>query len=81
MRRQLQPAAEPAIQDNREPSIKELLAEPVVRALMKADGVDPEDVKALLHSSAASPGDGALRKARSFGKVVDARDLMGGRAL
>jgi hypothetical protein len=69
------------MQDDREPSIEELLAEPVVRALMKADGVDPEDVKALLHSSAATRGDGALRKARGFGKVVDARDLMRGRAL
>jgi hypothetical protein len=56
MRPQLQPAAEGAMREDREPSIEELLAEPVVRALMKADGVDPEDVKALLHSS-ASEGD------------------------
>ena len=56
------------MQEDREPSIKELLAEPVVRALMKADGVDPEDVKALLHSSAASRADGALRKARGFAR-------------
>ena len=49
------------MRDDREPSIEELLAEPVVRALMKADGVDPEDVKALLHSSAGSRAGGALR--------------------
>ena len=53
------------MRDDREPSIEELLAEPVVRALMKADGVDPEDVKALLHSSAASRAGGALRYATS----------------
>jgi len=38
--------------ERREPSLEELLAEPIVRALMKADGVDPQDVTALLRSSA-----------------------------
>jgi len=55
----------------REPSLKEMLADPIIRALMDADGVDPEDVQALFRSPAASRGDDALRKARSFDDAVD----------
>jgi hypothetical protein len=34
----------------REPSIKEMLADPVVRALMSADGVHAKELEALLCS-------------------------------
>ena len=36
------------MRDYREPSLEEMLADPIVRALMEADGVDPEEVEALL---------------------------------
>jgi len=61
------------MREYREPSLEEMLADPIVRALMEADGVDPEDVEALLRSSAGSRGDGPLRKAHGFGNVVDMR--------
>lgn len=32
----------------REPTLKELLSEPIIAALMDADGVDPEELKAIL---------------------------------
>jgi hypothetical protein len=32
----------------REPTLKELLSEPIIRALMEADGVDPEEFEAML---------------------------------
>jgi hypothetical protein len=35
-----------------EPSIEEMLADPIVRALMTADGVRAEELEALLHSIA-----------------------------
>jgi hypothetical protein len=35
-----------------EPSIKEMLADPLVRALMTADSVQVDELKALLHSVA-----------------------------
>jgi hypothetical protein len=35
-----------------EPSIKEILADPIVRALMTADGVQADELKALLYSVA-----------------------------
>ena len=35
-----------------EPSIKEMLADPMVRALMTADGVQADELKALLHTVA-----------------------------
>jgi hypothetical protein len=34
----------------REPSIEEMLADTIVRALMAADGIDPYELKALLNS-------------------------------
>jgi hypothetical protein len=37
----------------REPSIKEMLADPVVRALMSADGVHADELEALLCSVAS----------------------------
>jgi hypothetical protein len=36
----------------REPTIKEMLADPVIRALMSADGVHADDLEALLGSVA-----------------------------
>jgi hypothetical protein len=38
--------------ENPEPSIKEILADPIIRALMTADGVQADELKALLHSVA-----------------------------
>jgi len=38
--------------DGRGPSIDEMLAEPIVRALMAADGVRAGELKALLRSAA-----------------------------
>ncbi|WP_157100421.1 hypothetical protein [Rhodoplanes sp. Z2-YC6860] len=35
-----------------EPSIDELLTDPLIRALMAADGVDPDELRALLYSAA-----------------------------
>jgi hypothetical protein len=35
-----------------EPSIDELLADPLIRALMTADDVDPDELRALLRSAA-----------------------------
>jgi hypothetical protein len=64
MRRLAQWEAEPAMRENREPSLEEMLADPIVRALMEADGVDPEDMAALLNSAAGPRGDGA----RGFGR-------------
>lgn len=34
----------------REPTLKELLSEPIITALMDADGVDPEELEALLRA-------------------------------
>jgi len=48
------------MREYREPSLKEILADPIVRALMEADGVDPEGVAALLRSLAGSHGNEAL---------------------
>ena len=41
---------DPAIREYREPSLEEMLADPIVRALMESDGVDPAEVRALLRS-------------------------------
>ena len=35
-----------------EPSIDTMLSDPIVRAVMAADGVDPEELRNLLHSVA-----------------------------
>jgi hypothetical protein len=32
----------------REPSLEEMLSDPIVRAMMDADGVDPHELKAML---------------------------------
>jgi len=37
----------------REPSISEILAEPIVRAVMEADGVEPDEFAAILHNAGA----------------------------
>jgi hypothetical protein len=41
-----------AMPENPEPSIKEILADPIIRALMTADGVQADELKALLRSVA-----------------------------
>jgi hypothetical protein len=41
-----------AMPENPEPSIKEILADPIIRALMTADGVQADELTALLHSVA-----------------------------
>ena len=61
------------MRDYREPSLEEMLTDPIVRALMEADGVDPEEVEALLRSIAGSRGDDGARSARDFGDVADMR--------
>ncbi len=50
-RRQLRCTEPPALREDRERSLEELLAEPIVLALMAADGVDPEELEALLRWS------------------------------
>jgi hypothetical protein len=39
--------------DRREPALKEMLKDPIVRALMRRDAVAPRDVKAALASGLA----------------------------
>ena len=41
----------------REPTLKELLSEPIITALMDADSVDPAELKAILgeHRAASKP--------------------------
>lgn len=41
--------------EGRAVTIAELLAEPIVRDLMRADGVDPASLEALLRGIAAAP--------------------------
>ncbi len=49
------------MRDYREPSLEEMLADPIVHALMEADGVDPEEVEALLRSTAGCRGNDGPR--------------------
>lgn len=39
---------------HREPTLKEALADPVIRAVMDADGVDPRELERRLNEIAAS---------------------------
>jgi hypothetical protein len=42
---------------NREPTIKEILSDSIIRAMMHADGVDPDQLEAMLrHIAGASSG-------------------------
>jgi hypothetical protein len=41
---------EAAMSERQEPSIEEMLADPIVRAVMSADGVDPDELKARLNA-------------------------------
>jgi hypothetical protein len=41
-----------ALVDHPEPSIEEMLAEPIIRALMTADGIRTDELEALLRSIA-----------------------------
>jgi hypothetical protein len=40
---------------NTEPTLAEILSDPIVRALMDADGVEPHDIKAVLNRIGSSP--------------------------
>ena len=46
----------------REPSISEILAEPIVRAVMEADGVKPYEVWAMLRNASGSVLIGSRRR-------------------
>jgi hypothetical protein len=47
----------------REPTLSEMLSDPIVRALMKADGVERAELEAMLQNVAAQsfPGQGVTR--------------------
>jgi hypothetical protein len=51
----------------RELLLEEMLADPIVRALMAADGVDPEELEALLRSVTGPRRDGTLRQREARG--------------
>jgi len=51
---------------HREPTLKEMLCDPIVRALMDADGVDPHELEAMLKEVGRTLG--AARGARSWGQ-------------
>jgi hypothetical protein len=51
---------------HREPTLEDMLSDPIVRALMDADGVDPHELKATLKEVGRKLG--ANRGARSWGQ-------------
>jgi hypothetical protein len=51
---------------HREPTLEEILSDPIVRALMDADGVDPHELKAMLKEVGRNIG--AARGARFWGQ-------------
>ena len=51
-RRKLRSHSEPALPEDSEPSIEEMLSDPIVQALMSADGVQADELEALLCSVA-----------------------------
>jgi hypothetical protein len=53
--------------DTAEPSIEEILADPIVRALMTADGVRADELEALLRSIAKRLQAGASESLRPQG--------------
>lgn len=40
----------------REPTLDEILAEPIIRAVMVADGLTPEDFRDFYHKNSSRPG-------------------------
>ena len=44
---------ERSVTHSREPTLGEMLAEPIIRAIMKADGVSPGELKALVKTMKA----------------------------
>ena len=54
---------------HREPTLDEILSDSIVRALMEADGVDPQDLAATLRLT----GRKLVRRAGSIGSAVDDR--------
>jgi hypothetical protein len=51
---------------HREPTLEEMLSDPIVRALMDADGVDPHELEAMLKEVARTLG--AARGAHCWGQ-------------
>jgi hypothetical protein len=49
----------------REPTLREALSDPIIRAVMKADGVNPDRLEADLKQLARRIGDGATVRRRS----------------
>jgi hypothetical protein len=63
----------------REPSLKEVLSDPIVRAMMDADGVDPHELNAMLREKSAATS--AQCAARVFTRAVgplEPRNQIGG---
>jgi hypothetical protein len=58
---------EPVMREFRELLLEEMLADPIVRALMAADGVDPEELEALLRSVTGPRRDSTLRQRKARG--------------
>jgi hypothetical protein len=52
--------AEPVRWCAREPTLSEMLTDPIVQALMDADGVDPKELEAALRSVAAGAFSGKV---------------------
>ena len=52
--------------DSREPTLREALCDPIVRAVMKADGVDPAVLEADLRQMALKIGDSEAEPRRPF---------------
>jgi hypothetical protein len=53
---------------HREPTLAEMLSDPVIQSAMAADGVDPSEVKTLLHRIHATRLDGRQRFRSEHGK-------------
>jgi hypothetical protein len=51
---------------HREPTLEQMLCDPIVRALMDADGVDPHELEAMLKEVGRTLR--AARSARSWGQ-------------
>jgi hypothetical protein len=54
----------------REPTLEELLSEPIIIALMDADGVDPEELEAMLGRTSAKLGSRRAARTRRAGSAV-----------
>ena len=52
--------------DHREPTLKEMLSDSVVRDVMEADGVDPQELAAMLSAIGEQLRRGATRRCHSL---------------